>query len=203
MNWLQKISQSDVWYPNHMEIKQLMIDRGYLHSDEYNHAMEDVENSEDSMEVEQLEKSIWDTIIENYEYASDEIYSRIHNGKLPVYRMITANSVHDVRLDDLGIFWSWSADAADSHWGTSGSRHVLITGEVDVNNVDWESTWYANATESYAHEREITLKGGSPVNIISIEDLGDYMKRDQTLEEPLRDIGFGKAMLIEPFKRSL
>jgi len=97
------------------------------------------------------------------------------DGEIVIYRQITAptNWVEQGGLtaQPLGVFWSWSEDAAESHWGAhgnSGHQEYLIVGSVRMQDVDWVQTLYANANPSYEEEKEITVNDGASVKFLDV-----------------------------------
>lgn len=117
------------------------------------------------------------------EYVEGRIYDAIgylngsmttQNGEIVIYRRITApdNWVEQGGLtaQPLGVFWSWSEDAAESHWGdhSSGHQEYMIMGSVRMQDVDWVQTLYANANPLYEEEKEINVNDGAPVKFLDV-----------------------------------
>lgn len=75
------------------------------------------------------------------------------------------------RYSGLGIYWTWSFKAARCHWANfkSGHQQLILTGLIDIENIDIKKTVLANFAPSNGEdEREIRLKAGSPVLLSSI-----------------------------------
>lgn len=84
---------------------------------------------------------------------------------LILYREVTARRHTDIRIDGLGVSWSWDPEAAEAHWSRGGENWLLVA-SVSAQYVDWMATATANVTMPY--EREITLIPGSPVLLLRI-----------------------------------
>lgn len=84
---------------------------------------------------------------------------------LVLFREVTARDAADVRIDGVGLFWSWDPEAAEAHWARGGA-HWLLVARVAARHVDWMATTVQNVRMPY--EREITLYPGSPVHLLRI-----------------------------------
>ena len=74
--------------------------------------------------------------------------------------------------DELGIYYSYSKEKADAHWGQFGKGHdtVLITTTVKSEQIDWNRTFNANMDISIGDlEDEITLIKNTPIKIKRLE----------------------------------
>jgi hypothetical protein len=117
------------------------------------------------------------------EYAEGKVYDAIgylngslttQDGEIVIYRRITAPSnwveQGGLTTQPLGVFWSWSEHAAESHWGNFSGDHqeYLIVGSVRMQDVDWVQTLYTNANPSTEEEKEITVNDGAPVKFLDV-----------------------------------
>ena len=74
----------------------------------------------------------------------------------------------------VGTYWSWGH--GDSYCGCSytNEQDVTLKGYVDPKHVNWEQTLYKQ-TYPLAHEQEITIQDGAPIEIVEI-NLGNKKK---------------------------
>jgi hypothetical protein len=102
--------------------------------------------------------------------ASFDIGKHIQGDSIMIYREITAPP--DWTPDDptvpLGIYWSWNKNAAEAHWGKFSAGHVkfLMTGKVNIADVDWAHTLAVNAHPSSSEECEIYVPNDSDVELL-------------------------------------
>ena len=87
---------------------------------------------------------------------------------LTLYREVTARRSSDIRIENIGIFWSWDPEAAEAYWGQKDRSHWLLVAHVAARHVDWMATTLANVRMPY--EREVTLLPGSPVHLLRIRN---------------------------------
>lgn len=90
------------------------------------------------------------------------------DGKLPIYRVITAPP--DWEPDPNrhpGIYWSWDKRAADAHCGDYKPGHVkwMMEAIAGIDDIDWEETYFLNIGDLGDDEREIRLKAGVPIKV--------------------------------------
>ena len=93
-------------------------------------------------------------------------------GTCRVYRAITAPADWQPEPGrHPGIYWSWSKENAQAHWGEYSDGHVdwLMTADITVNDVDWPITLAMNASRSYEEECEIRVKDDTHVHVLSVE----------------------------------
>jgi len=203
MNWLQKLSQHiDFWDITPEMIRVEMVRMGYEDSDAFNSNLEFWVDQE--YEEEDAKEKVWEETLNTFDSNYNAIAYEIQdNRRLRIYREVTATNIESIKLDPVGIYWSWEESVAEAHWGAyqAGYREYLIVGEVDIDNVNWIETMYANSDLSSAEEREIRLILGSPVDVIEIREQPTfgYEPTGERIENP----GQAKAMPVEPFKRSL
>jgi GNAT superfamily N-acetyltransferase len=112
----------------------------------------------------------------------DEAVGQIETLKFPltIYRAIEIPEGEQPNLDKAGIYWTSNSDAADAYWGGSSlwsgqsspgkeGRLVILTANVmKEDDVDLWSTFVANFENP--EECEVTLREGTQLKLISIED---------------------------------
>jgi len=112
-----------------------------------------------------------DWVEEQYGEAEWEIQNKIHDGRITLWRCITAP--RDWKPDPSrhpGIYWSWDEQAADAHWGSFNNGQIkwMIEGSISEHDVDWLQTLAMNAQPSYQEEREVRIKEGADVKILRV-----------------------------------
>jgi len=86
-----------------------------------------------------------------------------------IWRALTAQGRQGIRMDEVGVFWSFREGCEQPHWGTyaEGYEEFVLFGVVRPEYVDWYNSLvlYANYGDM---ECEIRLLEGVPVTIIGI-----------------------------------
>lgn len=145
------------------------IDRGT----EKDHIASPLDASEDDADFDSWFR---DWALERIEEKYHEIARIARNGKMRLYRVITApaNWQPDPNRHP-GVYWSWDEDAAEAHWGDYSEGNVpwLITADVEIQHIDWETTLAMNADFSFEDEKEVRVHENCPLIIISIEPKED------------------------------
>lgn len=111
----------------------------------------------------------------------------VHNGVVPVWRMITAPPTWKPGAEPLGVYWSWDEHAAEAHWGSFDHGHVkwLMHGAIAASDIDWPNTVAHNAYPPYEEEKEITLRKGGKIHLFWYMRVGANQKPvpvDQVME---------------------
>jgi hypothetical protein len=81
---------------------------------------------------------IKDELYRHLEDAKENIYDKIdyHSNKITLFRAITVddNWLQHLKTQGkrLGIYWSWSGDGAETHWGDPSKKNEAII-EVDID----------------------------------------------------------------------
>lgn len=57
----------------------------------------------------------------------------------PIYRAIWADSVDDIDLDDIGVFWSFEKSGAKPQNKVNGDQIFILTANVSPDQLDWEA----------------------------------------------------------------
>ncbi len=132
-------------------------------------------------EPDNAQQHTWETIKDNFDNAQVDLSYAVDEG-LSIYRIVSAKNIRDIRLGDIGIFWSYGESTAEAHWGNfnAGFKQYLITGRVEPEYVDWETTLRMNLDPSSSIEKEIRLFNGSPITIISIQGPDEMMDQPQS-----------------------
>jgi hypothetical protein len=133
----------------------------------------DIGNAHKEVDIDSPEFKKWfmSWVQDRYEHAEWEITHNIENGRITLWRCITAPE--DWKPDPnrhLGIYWSWDQSAADAHWGDFGNGHVkwMIEGSVKATDIDWAKTLAMNAQPAYEDEKEVRINDGATVDIIKV-----------------------------------
>lgn len=101
-----------------------------------------------------------------------------------VWRKLLAPSIDDVRLDGLGLYWSWAREGPVAYWTKWGDdrelREFLIEGMARTTDVHWPATLIKNITAP--EEWEIELVPGAVVTDLSIVDVetGEVVQVEQS-----------------------
>jgi len=137
-------------------------------------------------EVEPLLKKIYkehfDKILSSFSFVTEA-------ERIKVYRAISIDNL-DRFLDlakkgnfsyygqgsGIGKYWTYKKTMAQPYWGDGKGKTVILTGIVNVDEIDIKQTIMANLDLEWYFEKEITLKEGSPIKIINIEYLENNKK---------------------------
>lgn len=156
----------------------------YANTDAINNAFEYEEHDHPDMTKKQR-SDLWketarrefDQRFDDVIYKVDELYKE---STLTLYRMITVEDEEDflIKLSNeqtlpeytgIGPFWAFEKGKAEAHWGMGG-EHVLLIGEVNHDDVDWDLTLLLQLDISLGdQEAEVRLHGGVPVKIVGVE----------------------------------
>lgn len=74
--------------------------------------------------------------VSDYFYKYQELKDK---QSFPIYRAIWADSVDDIDLNDVGIFWSFEKDGAKPQNKVNGEKIFILTANVSPNQLDWEA----------------------------------------------------------------
>jgi oligoribonuclease (3'-5' exoribonuclease)/8-oxo-dGTP pyrophosphatase MutT (NUDIX family) len=106
--------------------------------------------------------------------------AKVNGDKIKIYRCVTVKDSQKYADDlgrgkypkgfsGLGIFWSWNFEAAECHWGKSENPDIVyLIGEVPLSAVDVTTTLIKNLHTSLGEEKEIQLKEGAKITLISV-----------------------------------
>jgi hypothetical protein len=89
------------------------------------------------------------------------------------------------RYTGLGIYWTWDERSAECHDAYGSGYPIILTGLVDLDDIDLARTVVANMIPgSGEQEREITLRKGAPIRVISLfyEELKDPIRFDPPIK---------------------
>ena len=144
----------------------------YAYIDTYNLEDEDKNAIQDSLDFKQYVK---DYLQQNLDQAKENIFNEINYDKndIFIYRAITVDDNWLQHLKSqgkhLGIYWSWSPDGAETHWGDNSKSNVaIITALIDEKHINWIETFHLNIHPSLGDEKEIRLYKNTPLNIVTI-----------------------------------
>jgi hypothetical protein len=99
------------------------------------------------------------------------LVKRISEFDTKVYRAVRLDSLDELRLDRLGLYWTWDEEAAEPYWGEgSTGKDYIIEGIVDRDHVDWGETLRANAR--HPDEKEVSIKAEAPIYVVSVREMG-------------------------------
>ena len=96
---------------------------------------------------------------------SKEHEAEYRDGKILLYREITMNNPAELDTARAGIFWTPVLQAAEAHWGGTG-EHFLLRALVDFEDINWNSSWYANLI--HPEECEIRLRQGAKIELLPL-----------------------------------
>ncbi len=132
-------------------------------------------NPDENPDAPEVPKEVLDKWFKNW--AEEQIRDVVHeidyhfdDDKIKIWRVITAKTNWDPLKQPLGVFWSFEENAAEAHWGKFDKGHVKwkIESEATADQIDWESTIVKNCNPSLSDEKEIQLKDGVKIPIISL-----------------------------------
>jgi len=123
------------------------------------------------------------------QYKFDEAVNRIsqeatvENGRITLWREMTVPENYIEHLlkqgKHLGIYWSFTGDAAEAHWAGQHKHVVIIETSVEEKYINWEETILANMSPTTGEdEKEIRLFRNTPLKIegLQISDYGSGRK---------------------------
>lgn len=155
---------------NNDDIVDNLLDR-YI---EYNNLDE---NDKETIRLsEEFYEYIKDELYRHLEDAKENIYDKINyrSNKITIFRAITVdnNWLQHLKTQGkrLGIYWSWSSDGAETHWGDPTKKNeAVIEAEIDEKYVDWKTTFEMNMHPNFHEEKEIRLFKNTTIQIKSIK----------------------------------
>lgn len=89
----------------------------------------------------------------------------VENTSIKLWRMISAPTLEDLNLDQVGASWSYHKDSAHSWYGGEGESY-LVEGVVDFSEIDLDTTCRQNLVN--CDEDEIRLNSNVDVYITKI-----------------------------------
>jgi len=103
----------------------------------------------------------------------------IKKPKIIIYRAVALNNIKQLKLNDIGMHWSFEKEGAGVY-GADSSKYknvFVLTGEVNPKGINWE---YGLTSFVYYGEDqwECALEIDTPVTIIAVDD--------EKLEKPLK-----------------
>lgn len=135
---------------------------------------------------------VYDRLSNNFEDAMMNIFDSIDRitGLITIYRAMTvgSNYISEIKKHGkrLGIYWSWSENGAETHWGDYSKKSVVvIVSQIHEKYVNWKETIELNINESLGDEKEIRLYKNTPLTII-----GMYLDDEEVDLEELSNIRF-------------
>lgn len=113
------------------------------------------------------------------EYATERVHEALadlcwsidtEEGRVSAWRSLTVapDFIENGILDrPIGPYWSYTEEAAESHWGNfgDGRRELVLHGVVGVDDIDWQKSVTMNAHSE--EEKELRLKGSAVIRVIS------------------------------------
>jgi hypothetical protein len=118
----------------------------------------------DTMTGEDLETLIY-TYMEKYNDVMSEY-------EIEIYRMVMLNSIKDLDLKNVGVFWSFNEDGVGAYGVVkkfSGENPYILNAIVKTDNIDWEQGFYSFLLYGKS-EFECYMKKGSKCLITHIND---------------------------------
>ena len=86
--------------------------------------------------------------------------------QIPIYREVVVEKEEDLRLNDLGLAWSWHPQGAIAHGGPLQGIEMTVKGRVPTSDIDWMATIWLN--QFIENEMEIRLKPGAKVTVVDV-----------------------------------
>lgn len=117
------------------------------------------------------EKGLTNFKIKLKEYCLDDFENNFNidyseTGNVLIYRSVSLNEGNIKSRKNVGIYWSFSETAAESHWGETGDDYI-ICGEIRLQDIDWIET-FSKQIYSLWEEQEITAKENSIIKVDKI-----------------------------------
>jgi hypothetical protein len=135
----------------------------------------DEDNENEIRNSEEFYNYVYDYLENSLNDARENIYDKIDydSDKIKIYRAITVddNWLNHLKSQGkrLGIYWSWSDDGAETHWGDYNKKNeAIIEAEIDEKYINWIETLEMNLHPNFSEEKEIRLFKNTPIKILSI-----------------------------------
>ncbi len=92
---------------------------------------------------------------------------------MPLYREVTLeNGIESLKLQGIGVCWTWDIKSAEAHWGTYDHQIFLLKALADEDAIDWEQTLLRNLDPATGEaEREITLREGAQITLVGYQEV--------------------------------
>jgi hypothetical protein len=138
--------------------------------DTFNFMRDEFEDDEEGQQ--EYEKEALGRFKEEMEMAFDDwIASYAQDFPLELYRAICVNSIEDINFDAVGIYWTDVYESAECYYGQGEGEQYTIKALAQDKNIDWDTTLNQNMHPRLGEdEREYTLKEGTKIKIIGVED---------------------------------
>lgn len=94
--------------------------------------------------------------VENFEWFKEELRDK--------HKTTTI----DGNLLGLGIYWTWDELSAQSYWAKDKGIEVIVGARIPCIDIDFYGTIWANMVYFGRKEREIRLKEGKTIQIVSV-----------------------------------
>jgi len=147
------------------------------------------ELTEDGLEqLKNYKKELFEENLDNegfYNWVYDN--SQDDDGLITIYRAIEFNKgkfldpyENIMSHNGIGVFWTWDADSAESHWGRGGELFILCA-KTRPEDVNWIQTIYKNGYDLNI-EHEIEMKSGGIAKVIYMKNVDG---KKYNLEKPI------------------
>ena len=136
----------------------------YITSYKYEENIEEDIDDEEIIESDDYKKWLKYEVenkLDNKKYEFNELFK---NNKCTIYRKISVNNewfnnlLNDTK--NMGIYWSYEKDAAETHWGYANENKpniVELVTTINSNQVNWDMTYMLNIEPYLEDEKEIRL----------------------------------------------
>lgn len=130
-----------------------------------------LESDEGDYTQEEYDEYAQGRIEEVFEELYANMYNYVEGDSIDIWREMTVPKewVQTLGKDrlDLGIYWSYTKEGAEAHWGEGGDTVLVNIGTtVSLDQVDWKSTFIVKLQIDHADdEQEVRLFKGVPIKI--------------------------------------
>lgn len=131
---------------------------------------QDMDYGEDDEDDEEKWRSVKKGLSAKFKKFTSLFKPTFQNGKLIVWRKLVLGS-RELDYDGLGVYWTWDADYAHSHWGEYNCGDtILLKAAVDKKNINFPTTLATilgcEEDKEVAREREIRLESSERIQLL-------------------------------------
>ena len=135
-----------------------------------NNINEDILKTKNSKDFKKYTKIYLSDLFDDAKY---NIEKSIKNDKLKIYRAMYVNDSFEENLNrtnHLGVYWSWNKEGAYAHNSdyNRGKNSLIIEAIIDINNINWNLTFYQNIHPAFCDEDEIRTFKNIEIEVLSM-----------------------------------
>lgn len=130
-------------------------------SHDFDDLIDEVSEYDEEIGKREARARAWEVLESRYDEAVGDLSDL--PDPVPLYRVIKAEGLSAVNLDDPGRHWSWDHDAAEAHWGSGHGRDLMLVALVPHADIDWTHSVLANIM--IPEEREVYVRDGATAEV--------------------------------------